>query len=81
METRQITLKRSIITPRYNTIPAGTVLDFDEEGATTIEDESIFLYRIHALCYDLTGNNKDNYILRHSRQVKFRSQFPKNQAV
>lgn len=61
METRQITLKRSIITPRYNTIPAGTVLDFDEEGATTIEDETIFLYRIHALCYDLTEGDKDNY--------------------
>ena len=60
MVTRQITLIRSIITPRYNTIPAGTILDFDEDGATTIEDETIFLYRIHALCYDLT-ENKDNY--------------------
>lgn len=71
MATRQIALKRSIITPISNTIPAGTVLDFDEEGATTIEDETIFLYRIHALCYDLTEKDKDNYIIMHSRQVKF----------
>lgn len=57
----QITLKRSIITPRYKTIPAGTILQFDKDGATRIEDETIFLYRIHALCYDLTEIIKDNY--------------------
>lgn len=61
METRQITLKRSIITPRHKTIAAGTILHFDEEGATTIEDETIFLYRIHAQCYALTEKDKDIY--------------------
>lgn len=61
METRQITLKRSIITPRHKTIAAGTILHFDEDGSTTFEDETLFLYRIHALCYDLTDKIKDNY--------------------
>lgn len=61
METRQITLKRSIITPRHKTIAAGTTLYFNEDGSTTFEDETLFLYRIHALCYDLTDKNKDNY--------------------
>lgn len=57
----QITLKRSIITPRYKTIPAGTILQFDKDGATKIEDETIFIYRIHALCYDLTESDQAKY--------------------
>lgn len=61
METRQITLKCSIITPRHKTIAAGTILYFDEDGSTTFEDETLFLYRIHALCYDVTVINNDNY--------------------
>lgn len=61
IKARQITLKRSIITPRYKTIPAGTILQFDKDGATRIEDETIFLYRIHALCYDLTESDQTKY--------------------
>ena len=57
----QITLKRSIITPRYKTIPAGTILQFDKDGATKIEDGTIFIYRIHALCYDLTESDQAKY--------------------